>query len=306
MEPILYANKTQEAPTTFSAKFRSKFELYQECGFKVVPVQIDYVKGKKIPTFPASWKNVSFSFKDCQAYHNGLFIVTGSVSKLMVIDFDQSLNELSETLERYKINISDYSHCWTPCGGLHIYLNDAHREHWLSRYGRTTLTTANSVLHVDIRHDNAGVFAPGSEIPNYGKYTWVIPPYGPNALKYDVQKLTPLMDAIFAPPDANSKRDVVKITLPKTTTQDDYQKAEAIVAVLSAMVIDYSDWIKIGMALRSAFGERGKALWDSFMNNPNYNNTQRTMDTHWRSFSGNRVGIGSLFYVAQKYGVKYE
>jgi hypothetical protein len=302
-QPSQAAEHSLEAQTTFPEKYRGKFIRYQESGFKVVPVHIDYVNGKKYPTFPASWKNASFTYNDFKPHHNGLFIVTGNESKLEVIDFDLTLSELSKLLNQYGVDIREYCHCWTPSGGLHIYLSDAYREYWLARYGRNTLTTANPLLHVDIRHDNAGVFAPGTEIPGYGKYTWVIPPYDPLALEYDVATLTPLMDAIFAPQEANSTRQSVPVSLPNTSYEDDYQKAEALVAVLAAMVIDYQDWIKVGMALKSAFGERGKVLWDCFMNNPNYDTPQRTMDTHWRSFSGNRVGIGSLFYVAQKYGV---
>lgn len=295
------ANQSQADPTTFPEKYRGKFIRYRESGFKVVPVHIDYVNGKKEPTFPASWKNASFSYEDCKAYHNGLFVVTGEVSNLMVVDIDQSLSELSLTLNHFGIDIRHYSHCWTPGGGLHIYLTDDHREYWLTRYGRTSLTTSNPALHVDIRHDNAGVFAPGTEIADYGKYTWVIPPYDPAALQYDIQVFTALMDAIFAPPIAASPKQAKPISTDNIT--DDYQKAEAIVAVLASMVIDYSDWIKVGMALYTGFGARGKVLWDCFKDNPNYNTPQRTMDTCWRSFAGNRINLGSLFYVAQKYGV---
>lgn len=308
MESIIYAEhrdtkQSQAAQTTFPEKYRGKLLRYQESGFKVVPVHIDYVNGKKYPTFPASWKNASFTYKDFKPHHNGLFIVTGKESNNMVIDIDLSLSELSKLLNHYDVDIRKYCHCWTPSGGLHIYLNDEHRDYWLNRYGRKTLTTSNSLLHVDIRHDNAGVFAPGTEIPGYGKYTWVIPPYDKKSLEYGVETLTPLMDAIFAPPPSVSTRKSVPLSLANNACNDDYQKAAAIVSVLAEMVIDYQDWIKIGMALHSAFGAQGKVLWDSFMNNPNYNTPQIVMDTHWRSFAGNRVSLGSLFYVAQKYGV---
>lgn len=88
---------------------------------------------------------------------------------------------------------------------------------------------------------------------------------------------------------------------------DDYAKAEKVVAVLSKLHIDRQDWIKIGFALYAAFGERGKPLWDMFVDNPNYNDTQRKIDLHWNSFKNVRsITISSLFYIADKYGVSHE
>jgi len=288
----------------FPERYRGKFLRYLESGFKVVPVKIVYINGKKHPAFPASWKTHRFSYADCKPCHNGLFIVTGSASKLMVVDFDRKGEKLDMQLKIFGIDIRRYSHCWTPSGGLHIYFGDMNREYWLKRYSRTTLTTANPALGIDIRHDNAGVFAPGTEIPGYGKYTWVIPPYDPQALAYDIQKLTPLMDAIFAPPVAVEKRQVIPTPSAPASYEDDYQRADALVSALAGIKLDYSDWIKVGMALYSAFGERGKTLWDNFLNNPHYHDSSQKLNTHWRSFAGNKVGFGSLVYVAEKYGIR--
>lgn len=84
----------------------------------------------------------------------------------------------------------------------------------------------------------------------------------------------------------------------------DYAKAEAIISIMSTIPIEYKDWIKIGQALYAGFGERGKALWDMFLNNPNYHDTQRSLNTHWRSFASVRsITLASLFYVAEQYGV---
>jgi len=91
----------------------------------------------------------------------------------------------------------------------------------------------------------------------------------------------------------------------KTVTHDDWAQAEALVSALCQITIAYRDWIKAGMALNAAFGERGKVLWDMFLTNPNYNDTQRQMDIVWHSFrSVNKINLGSLFYVAEKYGIK--
>jgi hypothetical protein len=92
---------------------------------------------------------------------------------------------------------------------------------------------------------------------------------------------------------------------PSPSATDDYAKAEAIISTMSKIPIVYRDWIKIGQALYAGFGEQGKALWDMFLNNPNYHDTQRSLDAHWRSFHSVRsIKLGSLFYVAEQYGVK--
>ncbi len=113
--------------------------------------------------------------------------------------------------------------------------------------------------------------------------------------------------------EASSRRlkekpqDVASTPANLLPSSDDYAKAEKVVAVLSQITIAYQDWIKIGMALRAGFGESGKTLWDRFLNNPNYQDTQRIIDTAWRSFSGVRsITLASLFYIAEKYGVSYE
>jgi hypothetical protein len=86
---------------------------------------------------------------------------------------------------------------------------------------------------------------------------------------------------------------------------DDYSKAEQVVAILCTIPIVYKDWIKIGQAIYAGFGERGKALWDMFVSNPYYKDSQRTLDIHWHSFrSVHSIKLASLFYVAEQYGVK--
>ena len=87
----------------------------------------------------------------------------------------------------------------------------------------------------------------------------------------------------------------------------DYAKAEKAVLGLSKLVIDYYDWIKIGQSLFAGFGQDGKALWDMFMDNPNYNDDQRLINLKWFSFRNVRsITLATLFYMAEKYGVSYE
>ncbi len=150
--------------------------------------------------------------------------------------------------------------------------------------------------------------------------------YDPNLLiNHHCQALDPsvtykqacsVMEIPF-PKDPNSKGiDTSTFKLPpniskpdkygvKSSTDSDYAKAEQVISVMSQITISYRDWIKLGQALYAGFGEQGKALWDMFLSNPNYQDTQRQLDVHWHSFrSVHSVRLASLFYVAEKYGVK--
>ena len=73
---------------------------------------------------------------------------------------------------------------------------------------------------------------------------------------------------------------------------------------LCTQKIAYNNWMKVGMALRNHFGERGKKYWDKFLHNPHYpQETQANLDKLWEGFDKySSVNIGSLFWVAKYYG----
>lgn len=87
--------------------------------------------------------------------------------------------------------------------------------------------------------------------------------------------------------------------------EDAFEDARLVVRKLAKLKIDYSDWVRIGLALYAGFGESGRELWDLFLDNPNYEDSPRKLGAHWRSFkSVHTITLDSLFRVAGKYGVK--
>ncbi len=85
---------------------------------------------------------------------------------------------------------------------------------------------------------------------------------------------------------------------------DDYEKASKVVQKLSQMVIPYSDWYRVGLALYAGFGERGRPLWNLFLANPHYRDTQRGLDAKWHSFRGVReITLATLFEIGGRYGL---
>ena len=93
------------------------------------------------------------------------------------------------------------------------------------------------------------------------------------------------------------------VNLP-VQSPDDYEKASKVVQLLAQMVIPYSDWYRIGLALYAGFGEAGRPLWDLFLANPHYQDTQRDMDAKWNSFRNVReITLATLFEIGGRYGL---
>jgi hypothetical protein len=94
-----------------------------------------------------------------------------------------------------------------------------------------------------------------------------------------------------------------EISVIRGQNPDDYEKAAKVVQKLAQMVIPYSDWYRIGLALYAGFGERGRPLWDLFLANPHYRDTQRGLDAKWHSFRGVReITLATLFEIGGRYG----
>ena len=67
--------------------------------------------------------------------------------------------------------------------------------------------------------------------------------------------------------------------------------------------IDYSDWIAIGQALHSEFGEQGKNAWYSWSASGSKYQGEKDLDSHWRSFGKkDGVSMGTLYKHAKDHG----
>ena len=103
---------------------------------------------------------------------------------------------------------------------------------------------------------------------------------------------------------ATAPRQNAKTPQRQNPVPDDFEKASKVVQKLAQMVIPYSDWYRIGLALYAGFGERGRPLWNLFLANPHYRDTQRDMDAKWNSFRGVReITLATLFEIGGRYGL---
>jgi len=118
--------------------------------------------------------------------------------------------------------------------------------------------------------------------------------------KQGTHQISPLDSRVTAesakPPESPSLCDsVLEI--------DPFEKARMTILKLAKLRIAYTDWVKIGMALYAGFGDRGRELWDLFLDNPNYEDSPRRLGAHWRSFkSVHSITLDTLFWIGGKYG----
>ncbi|MDD4223045.1 MAG: DUF3987 domain-containing protein [Candidatus Cloacimonetes bacterium] len=90
---------------------------------------------------------------------------------------------------------------------------------------------------------------------------------------------------------------------PQQYTDLDEVQAKSAVEYLALRKLDRRDWIRCGIALYNHFGEDGIVYWLQFAYNPNYSDTPDDLRKVWerlKKYPG--VNIGTLFYVAERYG----
>lgn len=91
-----------------------------------------------------------------------------------------------------------------------------------------------------------------------------------------------------------------------TLTLSDAELAKSALESLSGMVSGYSDWIKVGMCLKS-LGAEGLALWDYWSSGDPSKYDRNACVEKWATFDAGgsgEVGLGTLFYLAEQAGWK--
>lgn len=84
--------------------------------------------------------------------------------------------------------------------------------------------------------------------------------------------------------------------------EDEFAKASTALHHISPD-IEYDEWIAIGQALHTAFGDQGHSLWAQWSSQGAKYAGEKDIDSHWKSFSANKgVSIGTLFHIAKQHG----
>ena len=58
---------------------------------------------------------------------------------------------------------------------------------------------------------------------------------------------------------------------------------------------DYQNWIKVGMGLKSEFGDSGLQLWDKWSKSSEKYNADE-IPKKWESFRDGGIGLGTIIY----------
>jgi hypothetical protein len=151
------------------------------------------------------------------------------------------------------------------------------------------------------------VIVPPTVHPGTGKpYVWLT---AVTLLDVAADALPPLnaaaVAALFEPPaqpprrrKSNPPREGARAADPGSSS------GQALAQALSHIppCLPYHDWVRVGMALKSALGDAGFELWDKWSSgSPKYPGRRET-EAKWRSFSGQGVTVGTLFHIAKLHG----
>jgi hypothetical protein len=82
----------------------------------------------------------------------------------------------------------------------------------------------------------------------------------------------------------------------------DCEETRVIDALRAIPAHDRDVWLQIGMALRDELGDCGRLIWDNWSATCPEKFRDRDQDRTWRSFRRNGIGIGTLFYHAERHG----
>jgi hypothetical protein len=143
--------------------------------------------------------------------------------------------------------------------------------------------------------------------PSGNQVSTLVLPEGRSPIRYPIFKGQTYQEVLDDNGNTKDEKTGSRINLRFSgKTEDcvnDFSRARSTIENLATKRIEYLDWIKIGMAIYAGFGEGGRELWDIFLDNPNYEETMKDLDHHWRSFRNVRtITLATLFYLGEKYG----
>lgn len=203
---------------------------------------------------------------------------------LLVIDRDDRKGG-EETLVRVERRYTCLPDTWVTltAGGEH---------YWLVLPDGAEIRGGNDKLGsgLDVKTGRgAYVVAPPSRHPCGIRYAWrpdAHPAETPLAIAPD------WLVTLLTPPPPPPPRPF------RPQTDDDRRVADALLRIPAD---DREVWLRVGMALRSHFGDAGRALWDAWSaTSRKYD--PKAQDRTWRSFRRDGVTVATIFRLAKGHG----
>lgn len=212
---------------------------------------------------------------------------TGPDTGLIIIDCD--LRENGDGIFNFQklISIQDLNTLEstptvnTPSGGIHYY--------YLQPIIETRLKSRLTNF-VDIKSKGGYVIAPGSVLPNGKRYKWDESKNKTNSqLRYPSSDLLKLL-----------KRPTRQTKIIQNNQAKSHSQVQSALNCIPS--IDYEIWLKVGMALKTDFGDTGFHIWDNWSKKSPEKYDPKNQQKTWQSFKHEGVNIETIFYLAREHG----
>ncbi len=283
---------------------------------------------KKMVQKPRTFNN--FNEKNClksvKDNHNCLTILTGSRSKIIVIDIDNKNDKtVKNGLTMWESWIKKYKDIptWkakTGNSGYHYYFkyDDKTKEF----KNKSNITVGNIKCSIDIRNDQGLIYAPPTVYEsedNFKKYTWINSPFDnelqeipdwlynkiynkENVKNYTVKKTEKTIVDKIKITDLENEITIDSEEEFSNNLEYDEEELVEIMDMLSDSRRDnYDDWINVGMCIYNITNGYGIDLWKKWSKKSKKYQTGEC-EKMWKGFKnkGNGLQKGSLLHWAKE------
>lgn len=214
-------------------------------------------------------------------YPNAMIGINCGMSNLFVLDVDTKHGKNGiDTFMNLGVDDSGALHSITPSGGLHIIFSGKGK------------TTTSPLTGLDTRGEGGYIIVPPSKVLE-----------GETTGAYFTADDWNRIPSVF-PEDLLMKLDLSKANKkePKTIehvlshSKKVLRAKDALEKIPQYMCDSYSDWIRVGMSLRS-LGDDGLILWKNWSeDSPKYKEGE--CEEKWDTFDPREITLGTLFYLA--------
>jgi hypothetical protein len=265
-----------------------------------------------------SLKTVSKWFDPVSGSYAGynLGIATGGSTGVLVVDLDRKKDEkkgeiidgvrtLADLEEQHGELLSRAMVSKTPSGGNHLFLKwDSGLPH-----GQNVLAKGIDVRSGSVNSSSGHVVVHPSVVGG-GHYSWIAGP-----VVIDDLQLPPRWTLVRTKEEGaledrpnwvqSNGSGNEKVGDNDLLTRITENEAVTMLEAIPPQQLSYDDWIRIGRSIHQQWpGEDGLKMWDSWSAQDSSRYREGDCSRRWAGFTGGRVTIGTLVWMAKEHGWK--